>query len=64
MKKIERLLVNARETERIYDRRAIDAVFGRMTTEQLRELLYCDPNESRVREILASAGGLFLLESG
>ncbi|MGN1038701.1 MAG: hypothetical protein ACI4P0_04830 [Mailhella sp.] len=64
MRKIEKLLVNARETERRYERQAIDKVFRRMTTEQLRQLAFDDLTENQVREILASVDGLFLLESG
>lgn len=64
MRKIEKLLVNARETERRYERQAIDKVFRRMTTEQLRQLAIDDLTENQVREILASVDGLFLLESG
>ncbi|MGN0745615.1 MAG: hypothetical protein ACI4ML_02945 [Aristaeellaceae bacterium] len=64
MRKVDRLLMMARETARSYDRRAIDAVFARMTTDQLRELAENDPTEERLREILASVDGLWLLESG
>ena len=64
MRKIEKLLVNARETERRYERQAIDKVFKRMTMEQLRQLAFDDLTENQVREILASVDGLFLLESG
>lgn len=39
-------------------------VMDRMTTEQLKELVYEDPAEERIKEIFASVGGLYLLESG
>lgn len=62
--KINRLLVMARHEARRRDQAEIEQVFQRMTTEQLREIVYGDPTESRLREILASVDGLHLLESG
>lgn len=35
-----------------------------MTIEQLREIAYDGPTDSRLREILAAVDGLHLLESG
>lgn len=62
--KINRLLVMARQEARRRDQAEILQVFQRMTTEQLREIVYEDPTESRLRDILASVDGLHLLESG
>lgn len=62
--KINRLLVMARQEARRRDQAEIEQVFRRMTMEQLREIVYEDPTESRLREILASVDGLHLLESG
>ena len=42
----------------------LEKAISRMTTEQLRELVYDDPSDERLKEIFASVGGLHLLESG
>lgn len=39
-------------------------VFERLSMDQLKELAFGDPSESRVKEILAAVDGLLLLESG
>lgn len=62
--KINRLLAMARQEARRRDQAEIKQVFRRMTMEQLREIVYEDPTENRLREILASVDGLHLLESG
>ena len=62
--KINRLLAMARREARRRDQVEIEQVFQRMTMEQLREIVYEDPTESRLHEILASVDGLHLLESG
>lgn len=62
--KINRLLAMARQEARRRDQAEIEQVFRRMTMEQLREIVYEDPTENRLREILASVDGLHLLESG
>ena len=62
--KINRLLAMARREARRRDQAEIEQVFQRMTMEQLREIVYEDPTESRLHEILASVDGLHLLESG
>lgn len=64
MKKIDKLLNIARQNEGRKDRAGIDEVLARMTTNQLNILVYGDPSEIEIRKILASVGGLHLLESG
>lgn len=64
MKKIDKMLASARILARNDEREAIESIVRRMTTPQLLEMVYDSPSESRVREILASVGGLHLLESG
>lgn len=39
-------------------------VFERMTTEQLNELVNGNPSDERIKEILASVDGLWLLKEG
>lgn len=71
MKKIDKLIATARrgvlqdeEHRRFRELRELDEALERMTIEQLCELVYGDPSEERLKEILESVGGLHLLESG
>lgn len=63
MQRIDKLLSTARRNASNGNDELIKAI-GRMTTEQLLELVYGEPSEYRLKEILASVGGLQLLESG
>lgn len=63
MQRIDKLLSTARRNASKGNEELIKAI-GRMTTEQLDELVNGDPSEDRLKEILASVGGLHLLESG
>lgn len=64
MKKIDRLLVMAKCEALRKDDADIAKVLQRLSMDQLKGLVYGDPDESRVREILSSVDGLHLLESG
>lgn len=64
MQKINKLLTVAKAATSRKEHAQIKQVFARMTTDQLRELVYCAPSESRVHDILASVDGLHLLEGG
>ena len=64
MRKIDRMLASARNLAGNDEQKAIESVMQRLTTPQLIELAYDSPSESRVHEILASVGGLHLLEGG
>lgn len=64
MKKINRMLASARNLARNDEREAIESVMRRMTTPQLLEMAYDSPSDGRVREILASVGGMHLLKGG
>lgn len=66
MKKIDKLLIIAKN-EGLWDaarnsREELENTIGRLSTEHLRELVYENVSENRLREILASVGGLYLLE--
>ena len=68
MQKINKLLSSAKYEARLNaeQRKHKDLVgaMGRMTMDQLLELVYGDPADNRVREIFVSVGGLHPLESG
>lgn len=64
MKKIDKLLLIAKGKAQGQDAAAIARVLERLSTDDLEELAYSNPNESRIHEILASVDGLHLLESG
>lgn len=64
MKKIDKLLLIAKDEARRKDEAEIVKVFERLSMDQLQELAFGDPSESRVQEILAAVDGLHLLESG
>lgn len=68
MKKIDKMLAIAKH-EALWDaernkKKELEDALSRMTTDQLRELVYDDPSDERLKEIFASVGGLHLLESG
>ena len=63
MQRIDKLLSTARRNASKGNEELIKAI-SRMTTDQLRELVYNDPSDERLKEIFASVGGLHLLESG
>lgn len=62
MKKINKMLASARNLARNDEKEAIESIMRRLSMPQLLELAYHSPSESKVREILASVGGLHLLE--
>lgn len=64
MKKIDKLLLIAKGKAQGQDAADIARVFARLSTDDLEELAYSNPNDSRIHEILASVDGLHLLESG
>lgn len=64
MKKIDKLLVIAKCEAMKKDDAEIAKVLQRLSMDQLKELVYGDPDENRVREILSSVDALHLLESG
>ena len=64
MKKINKLLMIAKDEARRKDEAEKRKVFERLSMDQLKELAFGDPSESRVKEILAAVDGLLLLESG
>ena len=68
MLRIDKVLATAKREARLATERRnhdeLKQAIGRMTTEQLLELVDGDPPEDRLKAILASVGGLHLLESG
>lgn len=64
MKKINKLLMIAKDEAMRMDEAEKRKVFERLSMDQLKELAFGDPSESRVKEILAAVDGLLLLESG
>lgn len=66
MQKINKLLASVKHEAKGKQDKSIlsnvKAVIGRMTTDQLKELVYGNPSDEREKEILASVGGLHLLE--
>lgn len=68
MRNIDKLLLNARraaylesESRKVED---LTSAVRKMSTEQLMELVYADPSESRIRDIYASVGCLDMLKRG
>lgn len=59
--KIDKLLKIAKQETMSKREAEILDIFGRMTTEQLKELAFDDLPEDRVKEIFESVGGLHLL---
>lgn len=64
MNRIEKLISIARQKTDDKREMEIREIYGRMTTEQLIELVENNPTEERIKEIFASVGGLHILESG
>lgn len=64
MKKINKLLMIAKDEAMRMDEAEKRKVFERLSMDQLKELAFGDPSESRVKEILAAVDGLHLMESG
>lgn len=62
MKHIDKLIIKAKK--KVYTRITLSEreIYGRMATKQLKELLYGNPTEERMREIFSSVNGLHLLE--
>lgn len=64
MKKLDRLIKTAMVQADTKAQIRKKEVFERMTTEQLNELVNGNPSDDRIKEILASVGGLWLLKEG
>lgn len=64
MNRIEKLISIAKQKAGHKRETEIREIYGRMTTEQLIELVENNPTEERIKEIFASVGGLHILESG
>lgn len=64
MKRLDKLLKAAKVQVDTRERVKVKKVLERMTTEQLHELIDESPTDERIREILASVGGLWILEEG
>ena len=64
MKRLDKLLKAAKIQADTRERDKVREIFERMTTEQLHELVDEPPTDERIRDILASVGGLWLLEEG
>lgn len=64
MTKIDNMLINARHRAVYSDSEKWGKIMERMTTDQLYELVEGDPTDERIRDILASVDGLYLIESG
>ena len=61
MKRLDKLLKAAKIQADTRERDKVREIFERMTTEQLHELVDETPTDERIRDILASVGGLWLL---
>lgn len=64
MKKLDRLVKAAMVQADTKKQIRKKEVFERMTNEQLHELLDENPSDERIRGILESADGLWLLKEG
>lgn len=67
MQKINRLLSSIKH-EYMVDpehkrQQELNNIMGKLSTDQLKELVYDEPTEERIKEIFASVGGLHILES-
>lgn len=58
MKRLDKLMKVAKVQAHTRGRDKVRKVFERMTTEQLHEIVDERPTDERIREILASVGGL------
>jgi len=64
MQKINRLLaLMNRDTVAHTKEQEMEKIIARLSTDQLKELLYNEPTEERIKNIFASLGGLHILES-
>ncbi len=61
MNKTEKLIQRAKKRAEIRIAKKQHIVYGKMTTEQLKELAFGEPSVWRIEEIFDSAGGLHLL---
>lgn len=64
MKQIDRLRMKIKQESKCRERMEIEQVFRRMSMDQLLEIVYGNPSDSRLHDILESVDGLHLLESG
>lgn len=64
MTKLDSMLIAAKRRAVSYGAEEWRRIMGRMTTEQLYELVEGDPTDERIRDIFASVDGLHLIESG
>lgn len=64
MKRLDKLMKVAKEKADIKAKEKVRQVFGRMSMAQLKELANENVPYERIREILASVDGLWLLEEG
>lgn len=64
MKRLDKLIEAATAKANTLDKQKVADIFGRMTTEQLEELADGNPTKERIRDILASVDGLYLLGGG
>lgn len=64
MTKLDSMLIAAKRRAVSYGVEEWRRIMGRMTTEQLYELVESDPTDERIRDIFASVDGLHLIESG
>lgn len=64
MKRLDKLMKVAKDKADIKAKEKVRQVFGRMSMAQLKELASDNVTHGRVREILASVDGLWLLEEG
>ena len=60
IKKVEKLISKAKKlnVKNNEDRK----IYDRMTIEQLKEIIYGNPTDERIKEIFSSVDGLYLLE--
>ena len=64
MKRLDKLMKVAKEKADIKAKEKVRQVFGRMSMAQLKELANENVPYERIREILSSVDGLWLLEEG
>lgn len=64
MTKLDSMLIAVKRRAASYGVEEWKRIMGRMTTDQLYELVEGDPTDERIREIFASVDGLYLIESG
>lgn len=64
MKRLDKLMKAAKCRAKLKEQQEVRQVFGRMSMAQLKELANENVPYERIREILASVDGLWLLEEG